>query len=145
VLFHYKRVSLKVNKKTLSISATIKKKNHQGNMEEQGIPIANGPFDHLRQGFTSFEQAHRDPHPIQILQNKSDFEWQLKLDTIRRTYGSHMAMRLATERQILSRPRRLPGLESSNIALSTMIGNDESIDFKDFLNGMFDSLPSSHC
>ncbi len=104
-------------------------------MNENGLPIASGPADHLRLGFSSLEQSHKAPHPIQVLQNQTDLEWALKLDVVRRTYGSHMAMRLATERKMLSRPRRLPGLESSNVAVSTMLGNAESIDFKDFLNG----------
>eukprot|EP01040_Poterioochromonas_malhamensis_P013934 gene13934-15383_t len=103
-------------------------------MNENGLPIASGPADHLRLGFSSLEQSHKAPHPIQVLQNQTDLEWALKLDVVRRTYGSHMAMRLATERKMLSRPRRLPGLESSNVAVSTMLGNAESIDFKDFLN-----------
>lgn len=46
-----------------------------------------------------------------------------------------MAMRLATERETFSRIRRLPGLESSHIALQTMMGTDETVDFPDFLNG----------
>jgi proteasome maturation protein len=104
-------------------------------MEVQGLPIVTGPADHLRQGFLSFEQAHKAPHPVQVLQTQADYAWNLKLDTVRRTYGSHLAMRLATEKQILSRSRRLPGLESSNIALATVLGEDESIDYKDFLNG----------
>lgn len=46
-----------------------------------------------------------------------------------------MAMRLATEKETFSRARRLPGLESSNIALQTLMGSAESVDFVDFLNG----------
>jgi hypothetical protein len=46
-----------------------------------------------------------------------------------------MAMTLATEKEIFSRMRRLPGLETSNVGLETVMGVDESIDFPDFLNG----------
>ena len=104
-------------------------------MDDTGLPITSGPIDHLRQGFNSLEQAYKQPHPVQILQNKQDLEWNLKLDVVRRNYGSHLAMRLATEKKMLSRARRLPGLESSNIALATVLGTSETIDFQDFLNG----------
>ncbi len=101
------------------------------------MPILQGPVDHLRQGFHSFEQAHQAPHPIQLMQNRSDMEWNFKLDTVRRTYGSHMAMRLATEKQVMSRMRRLPGLETSSIGMETVLGSDESIDFRDYLNSKY--------
>lgn len=104
-------------------------------MDAQGLPILQGPVDHLRQGFRSLEQATSAQHPIQLMQNRSDLEWNLKLDTVRRTQGSHMAMRLATERTIMGRMRRLPGLKSSNIGMETLLGTDEQIDFKDYLNG----------
>jgi proteasome maturation protein len=103
--------------------------------DNSGLPISSGPKDHLRLGFSSLEQEKNTHHSIEVLQSSSEVEWALKLDTIRRTYGSHMAMRLATEKAILSRSRRLPGLESSQIALETMMGTAESIDYKDFLNG----------
>jgi hypothetical protein len=105
-------------------------------MDSQGLQVLQGPVDHLRQGFNSWEQQYAAPHPVQIIQNRQDFEWKLKLDTVRRTYGSHMAMRLATEKQMHSRMKRLPGLQSSHIALDTLMGEDTSIGFQDFLNGM---------
>jgi len=105
-------------------------------MEAEGLQVLQGPVDHLRQGFNSWEQAHTQPHPVQLIQNRKDYEWKLKLDSVRRTYGSHMAMRLATEKQTHSRMRRLPGLESSHIAVDTVMGQDSSIDFQDYLNGM---------
>lgn len=104
--------------------------------------ILQGPVDHLRQGFQSYEQAHRAPHPIQMMQNRPDLEWNYKLDTVRRTYGSHMAMRLATEKKVMSRMRRLPGLETSSIGVDTVLGTDLSIEFRDYLNSKsFPPLP----
>ena len=36
------------------------------------------------------------PHPVAALERSiRDFEWESKVDMVRRTYGSHMAMRLA--------------------------------------------------
>ena len=44
-------------------------------------------------------------------------------------------MRLKTEKETLSQVRRAPGLPSSMIALETVLGTDETIEFEDFLNG----------
>ena len=76
------------------------------------------------------------PHPVATLERSiRDFEWESKLDMVRRTYGSHMAMRLATEKAVCSRHQRLPGLQFSNVNLDTVLGTDTKIDFADFLNG----------
>ena len=76
------------------------------------------------------------PHPVAAFQkNRGEAEWACKMDMVRRTYGSHLAMRLASERAMLSRPHRLPGLQSSNISLDTAMGTDTTIDFHDYLNG----------
>ena len=53
---------------------------------------------------------------------------------MRRIHGSALAMRLAGERQIFSEAHRIPGLKSSKIALETLMGEDSSIQFSDFLN-----------
>ncbi|KAJ1424405.1 proteasome maturation factor UMP1 [Ochromonadaceae sp. CCMP2298] len=104
-------------------------------MEQSGLPIYSGPVDTLRQGLNSLESAHASKHPLHSLQSsKNNVAWASKLDTVRRMYGSHMAMTLATEREIFSRMRRLPGLETSNVGLETVMGVGESIDFPDFLN-----------
>ena len=62
-------------------------------------------------------------------------EWNTKLDVVRRTYGSALSMRLAGERQLFSESRRLPGLKSSRISLDTLIGEESTIHFSDFLGG----------
>lgn len=105
-------------------------------MEQQGLPVYNGPIDHLRFGFRSLESEMSAPHAVAAFQkNKGEAEWACKMDMVRRSYGSHLAMRLASERAMFSRPRRLPGLQSSNISLDTVMGTDSTIDFADFLNG----------
>ncbi|RYH12823.1 hypothetical protein EON65_37220 [archaeon] len=106
-------------------------------MEESGLPILTGPVDHLRQGFQGLqlEAAATAPHPVEQAQRRGEFAYNNKLDMIRRTYGTHMAMRLATEQMVYNRDRRLPGLESSHIAVDTLANTDATIDFKDFLNG----------
>lgn len=114
-------------------------------MESSGLPVYSGPVDHLRYGFNSLESAHGAQHPVQNIQKASNSSaWLAKLDVVRRTHGSHLAMRLATEKEIFGRNRRLPGLESSNIALQTMMGTDETVDFPDFLNGKLATV-SNYC
>ena len=49
-------------------------------------------------------------------------------------YGSHLAMQLATERQRFGKQRRAFGLESSTIALETVMGTQSSMEFEDFLD-----------
>ena len=96
----------------------------------------DGPLDHLRYGFRSLESEMASAHPVSVFQkNRGEAEWLCKMDMVRRSYGSHMAMRLASEKAMLSRPHRLPGLQSSNISLETVMGTDTTIDFTDYLNG----------
>ena len=103
---------------------------------DTSLPFYSGPADHLRYGFRSLQAEHNESHPVERMQNSShDSEWAVKLDSIRRMYGSALAMRMATERKLCSRPHRLPGLKSSTIHFDVVSGEDQSITFSDFLNG----------
>ncbi len=107
-------------------------------MEQDGLPLYSGPVDHFRLGFRSLENEMTSMHPIARAQKSQNSSvWGMKLDTVRRNYGSHMAMRLATEKSIFDHSHRVQGLESSNISLQTLMGSDSSISFDDFLNGSF--------
>jgi Proteasome maturation factor UMP1 len=100
------------------------------------LPVYEGPVDILRFGLKSLESGTNAPHPVAQLQKlQADAEWAGKMDMVRRTYGSHMAMRLSTERALLSRDHRLPGLQSTHAGLNTLTGADTKIDFTDFLSG----------
>ena len=100
-----------------------------------GLPITSGPHDVLRAGFRSLEHETRAPHPVAGLQRSlRDAEWEGRLDMVRRIYGSHLAMRLATEKLACSRLQRQPGLEASNVNLDTVLGTQTKIGFEDFLN-----------
>ena len=68
------------------------------------------------------------------MHDQADREWNSKLDTVRRIHGSALAMRLAGERQMFSESHRMPGMKSSKIALETLMGEDSTIQFTDFLN-----------
>lgn len=104
--------------------------------DSNGLPLFNAPIDHLKYGLISLESELLAKHPVQQLQKiGQSSDWAVKLDMARRLHGSHMAMRLETERQQFSRPSRLPGLYSSHIVRDTVMGNDTKIDFCDYLNG----------
>lgn len=100
------------------------------------LPRYDGPVDHLRYGFNSLENQFNASHPVAAIQ-KGDAESQFfrKLKTVRSMYGSGLAMRLATDRAVLSRKRRLHGLASSSVLLDTVTGDDTTISFEDVLNG----------
>jgi proteasome maturation protein len=98
------------------------------------MDLLKGPRDTLRNGFQSLESSANTAHPIEQIQKNGDAEFRAKLDRIRRTQGSAMAMHLATEREMFNRPHRLAGLESSKIAYETISGKNNTIEFSDFLN-----------
>jgi hypothetical protein len=92
----------------------------------------------MRHGFSSSEHQAKARHPISIVQNnKLEKEWVSKLDMVRRTYGSHLAMVLESERIAHSASNRLYGLESSNISLQIVTGSESKINMDEYLNGSF--------
>ena len=114
------------------------------NEQQKGLPLYKSPADHLRYGLSPLEGQFQPQHPVQVIQSKcADNEWAEKLDRARRQHGSHMAMRLATEKEIFSRNHRLPGLHSSNVSAQILMGTAERIGFEDILNGMLDCSSSS--
>jgi Proteasome maturation factor UMP1 len=101
------------------------------------LAVLRGPIDHLRHGFRSLEQETNARHPVAAVQRTHghDEAWMSKIESVRRTYGSHLAMRLTSERALLNSWHRLPGLESTRLGMETLMGKDTSIDFEDYLNG----------
>ncbi|KAI8499983.1 hypothetical protein Bbelb_223000 [Branchiostoma belcheri] len=59
---------------------------------------------------------------------------QVDFTMLRNVQGMHAPLRLQMERHIASKVQRLPCLHSSNVALDTLRGMDEHIDFNDVLN-----------
>ena len=55
----------------------------------------------------------------------------------RRTYGVHMAMTLATERQMFQRDGRLPSQTGYSIHSDILRGTENSIEFNDYLSGKY--------
>mmetsp|Transcript_20408 Transcript_20408/g.36671 ORF Transcript_20408/g.36671 Transcript_20408/m.36671 type:complete len:148 (-) Transcript_20408:225-668(-) len=108
------------------------------------IPVMRKPSDELSNGLNSSNLAASAMarHPIDQMQRANagsgSTQSPLDLDAIRRLYGSGLAMRLATERQMaLKVGGRLPGLDAhpdSRAMYETLTGDDVSIGFGDFLN-----------
>ncbi|CAH2225148.1 proteasome maturation [Pelobates cultripes] len=94
-----------------------------------------GVQDTLRTGFTSVQSELLPSHPLelsernyQINQEKVDFS------TLRNIQGLHAPLKLQMEFKAVRQVQRLPFLQSSNIALDSLKGNDECIGFEDILN-----------
>ncbi|XP_010215085.1 PREDICTED: proteasome maturation protein [Tinamus guttatus] len=94
-----------------------------------------GGQDLLRRGFTSVKSELLPSHPLEL----SEKNFQLNQDktnfaTLRNIQGLHAPLKLQMEFKAVKQVQRLPFLHSSNIALDTLRGNDESIGFEDILN-----------
>jgi hypothetical protein len=102
------------------------------------IPIAQNPVKTMETGLNGHNLATTasQRHPVDDLQRRSALYDDL--DDVRRIYGSGLAMRLATERQMASKVGgRLPGMESGdsqNVLMQTLMGTDTKLDFGDVLS-----------
>lgn len=86
-------------------------------------------------------------HPVDEMQQTQQTNHFDDLDDVRRMYGSGLAMRLATERQMaLNVGGRLPGLDAvggqSNIMFETLMGTDTKIEFRDYM-GRSEDMPTA--
>ena len=48
-------------------------------------------------------------------------------------YGTHLPMQIRMECETVAQSRRLPGMTNCNIAMETLLGRDETIEFEDYL------------
>ncbi|XP_010073037.1 PREDICTED: proteasome maturation protein, partial [Pterocles gutturalis] len=85
--------------------------------------------------FTSVKNELLPSHPLEL----SEKNFQLNQDktnfaTLRNIQGLHAPLKLQMEFRAVKQVQRLPFLHSSNVALDTLRGNDESIGFEDILN-----------
>merc|ERR1711879_1124607 len=73
-------------------------------------------------------------HPVEFIQeNYEKNREELKMQMVRSTFGTHMVNRIKTDEAIFSQFRRLPTLPSSFVALDTLKGADEGLEFEDIL------------
>uniref|UniRef100_A0A6S9C7K7 Uncharacterized protein n=1 Tax=Ditylum brightwellii TaxID=49249 RepID=A0A6S9C7K7_9STRA len=104
------------------------------------IPMMRKPTNFMSVGPNGDNLASSavQSHPIDRMQRSGASTSSFDLDSIRRLYGSGLAMRLATERHHASNVGgRLPGMDAtpnSNAMMDTITGDDITIDFQDFLN-----------
>eukprot|EP00618_Florenciella_parvula_P039462 CAMPEP_0119480436 /NCGR_PEP_ID=MMETSP1344-20130328/9243_1 /TAXON_ID=236787 /ORGANISM="Florenciella parvula, Strain CCMP2471" /LENGTH=125 /DNA_ID=CAMNT_0007514743 /DNA_START=36 /DNA_END=413 /DNA_ORIENTATION=+ len=106
-------------------------------MAATSMPMT-GPVDQMRFGLQTPLAAHtKAPHPLQAALKKDEFS--IKLDLVRRTYGSAAAMRLKSEKVAAEQIQRLPGLPSSFVALDTIMNEDNFISFEDTLGDPFEA------
>ena len=108
-------------------------------MSDSKIPVTRTPPNALEIGPNGNNLAAKatQPHFVDTLQQQQQsFRGALDLDGVRRLYGSGLAMKLATERQLAqNNGGRLPGMEGqSNLLMDTVTGKDITLDFDNVLN-----------
>lgn len=92
------------------------------------VPSVTGPPSSLKYELGSI-------HPVQnIISTHSTSDVQARRTLQAATYGSAFPMRRMMNESVLRQFHRLPGLQSSGVALDVLSGRDADIDFEDYLN-----------
>eukprot|EP01091_Cochliopodium_minus_P009819 TRINITY_DN2508_c0_g1_i1.p1 TRINITY_DN2508_c0_g1~~TRINITY_DN2508_c0_g1_i1.p1 ORF type:complete len:125 (-),score=24.12 TRINITY_DN2508_c0_g1_i1:147-521(-) len=73
-------------------------------------------------------------HPVEHIQ-KNFQRNQVNLESFasKNTFGTHFPMRLHMEQKLVSQFQRIPNLKTSYLGLEILRGDDEDIDFEDYL------------
>ncbi|KAK9527960.1 hypothetical protein VZT92_014467 [Zoarces viviparus] len=109
---------------------------------KDSVPVAGlcpqgayGVQDTLRSGFTSVKNELLPSHPLELSErNFQPNQDKMNFSTLRNIQGLHAPMKLQMEYRAARQIQRLPFLQSSNLALDILRGNDESVGFEDILN-----------
>ncbi|XP_018616359.1 proteasome maturation protein [Scleropages formosus] len=110
---------------------------------KDSVPVAGlctqagsyGVQDPLRKGFSSVKNELLPSHPLELSEKNFHLNQdKMNFSTLRNIQGLHAPLKLQMEYRATRQIQRLPFLQSSNIALDTLRGNDESIGFEDVLN-----------
>ncbi|XP_015921411.1 proteasome maturation protein [Parasteatoda tepidariorum] len=103
-----------------------------------------GTYETLTNGFTSVRSQLCGPSALEESERNYCVNAEnMKMAGLRRTQGIHAPLRLIHERNAAKKIQRLPFLPSSNIALETLEGRDETIDMDDFIfNDPFEGVES---
>ncbi|KAM3860315.1 proteasome maturation protein [Diretmus argenteus] len=109
---------------------------------KDSVPVAGlcpqgayGVQDALRSGFTSVKNELLPSHPLELSEKNFQLNQdRMNLSTLRNIQGLHAPLKLQMETRAARQIQRLPFLQSSNLALDTLRGNDECIGFEDILN-----------
>ncbi|XP_034027319.1 proteasome maturation protein [Thalassophryne amazonica] len=98
-------------------------------------PGAYGVQDCLRSGFSSVKNEVLPSHPLELSEKNFQLNQEkMNLSTLRNIQGLHAPLKLQMEYRAARQIQRLPFLQSSNLALDTLRGGDESVSFDDILN-----------
>uniref|UniRef100_H3CTM9 Proteasome maturation protein n=2 Tax=Tetraodon nigroviridis TaxID=99883 RepID=H3CTM9_TETNG len=74
-------------------------------------------------------------HPLELSEKNFQLNRdKLSFSTLRSIQGLHAPLKLQMEYRAARQIQRLPFLPSSNLAVDTLRGSDESIGFEDILN-----------
>lgn len=98
------------------------------------LPLLTTPHDALRDGLRTLKEDASISHPVEAVQDKQGRHVVLsREDMLKKVYGSALPAQLAIERQILGRPLRLPGFESSLLGLESMTRELDDFAFESYL------------
>ncbi|PRD33398.1 UNVERIFIED_CONTAM: Proteasome maturation protein [Trichonephila clavipes] len=90
--------------------------------------------DTLTEGFMSVRSQLCNTHALE--QSEKNFKGNaenMRLASLKSCQGIHAPLRIMHEKNAVNKTQRLPFLPSSNIALETLEGRDECIDFDDYI------------
>ncbi|KTG03655.1 hypothetical protein cypCar_00034514 [Cyprinus carpio] len=103
-----------------------------------GLCPQAGPYgvqDSLRRGFSSVKNELLPSHPLELSEKNFQLNQdKMNFNTLRNIQGLHAPLKLQMEYRAARQIQRLPFLPSSNLALDTLRGTDDTIGFEDILN-----------
>lgn len=97
------------------------------------LPLQNKPHDALRDGLRTLKEEAVVSHPLEAVVQKGQQRLLDRDQVLRNVYGSALPAQLAIERQVLGRPLRLPGFESSMLGLEAITGELDDFGFESYI------------
>ncbi|GBL91555.1 Proteasome maturation protein [Araneus ventricosus] len=91
-------------------------------------------YNTMTDGFMSVRGQLCSPHVLE--QSEKKFKGnaeKMRLAYLQSCQGVHAPLKIMYEKNAVKKTQRLPFLPSSNIALETLEGRDENIDFDDYI------------
>ena len=98
-----------------------------------------GVNDMMRNGPSNVLSGVVSAHPLQSAEKNFHLnEEKRMMNATRNIHGMHMPIRLGMEKAVASKIRRLPGMQSSNLAMRTLLGTTSTIGPEDVFNDVSD-------
>ncbi|KFM70154.1 Proteasome maturation protein, partial [Stegodyphus mimosarum] len=93
-----------------------------------------GTYDTMTNGFLSVRSQMCVPHPLEHSEKNFKVNAEkMRLAFLASAQGIAAPLKIMHEKNAAKKVQRLPFLPSSNIALETLEGRDETIDFDDYV------------